>query len=543
MLLIANAVNYDGTDERVDEAWADAVGPPRPDDGRPGAAGSRRWRRPTTSRPRRRTRATGRRRGLPRRGGARQGGDPRRRGLPGRRRRSGSTMPTAGQSRWTSTGCCARSNPSPYMYLLRFDGFDVVGSSPEALVKVNDGQALLHPIAGTRWRGATPEEDDPARRGAARRREGARRAPDAGRPRPQRPGPGLRAGHASRSSTSCPSSATATSCTSCRPSSGGWRRAARRTTCWPRRFPAGTLSGAPKPRAMEIIEELEPTRRGLYGGARRLPGLRRRPRPAIAIRTALLRDGVAYVQAGGGHRRRLRPGGRGHRVAQQGGRRPARGRRRRHAAPGRRLRERGRSRLRARRGPAWSCLCWGCVGAGARAADACRLTWGRVGGAGATSSRPSVLTGRGGAHRPRSPLSLAALAGLGVLLLVGRGPGRAVVGALLVLLGAGTALAAAAAALDLRAAERWRGQAGQSVDARHAGVARHRESRGGRWVGGARRGCSSCAGAGALAVRGGPAGRTPSAATARRARAERRPRDPWRALDRGRRPTLDDLTE
>ena len=65
-------------------------------------------------------------------------------------------------------------------------------------------------------------------------------------------------------------------------------------------FPAGTLSGAPKPRAMEIIEELEPTRRGLYGGAVGYLDFAGDLDLAIAIRTALLRDGVAYVQAGGG---------------------------------------------------------------------------------------------------------------------------------------------------------------------------------------------------------------------------------------------------
>ena len=52
-----------------------------------------------------------------------------------------------------------RANPSPYMYLVRFDGFDIVGSSPEALVKVTDNKVILHPIAGTRPRGATPEQD------------------------------------------------------------------------------------------------------------------------------------------------------------------------------------------------------------------------------------------------------------------------------------------------------------------------------------------------------------------------------------------------
>ena len=65
-------------------------------------------------------------------------------------------------------------------------------------------------------------------------------------------------------------------------------------------FPAGTLSGAPKPRAMEIIDELEPTRRGLYGGIVGYLDFAGDADTAIAIRTALVRDGVAYVQAGAG---------------------------------------------------------------------------------------------------------------------------------------------------------------------------------------------------------------------------------------------------
>ena len=65
-------------------------------------------------------------------------------------------------------------------------------------------------------------------------------------------------------------------------------------------FPAGTLSGAPKPRAMEIIEELEPTRRGLYGGIVGYLDFRGNLDSAIAIRTALIKDGKAYVQAGAG---------------------------------------------------------------------------------------------------------------------------------------------------------------------------------------------------------------------------------------------------
>ena len=93
------------------------------------------------------------------------------------------------------------SNPSPYMYLLNVPDeaggldFSIVGSSPEALVTVKDGRATTHPIAGTRWRGDDRGRRPAAREGAAGGREGTRRAPDAGRPRPQRSGPGLRAGH------------------------------------------------------------------------------------------------------------------------------------------------------------------------------------------------------------------------------------------------------------------------------------------------------------------------------------------------------------
>jgi anthranilate synthase component 1 len=65
-------------------------------------------------------------------------------------------------------------------------------------------------------------------------------------------------------------------------------------------FPAGTLSGAPKPRAMEIIEELEPSRRGIYGGALGYLDFRGNIDTCIAIRTAVIRDGIAYVQAGAG---------------------------------------------------------------------------------------------------------------------------------------------------------------------------------------------------------------------------------------------------
>ena len=114
-------------------------------------------------------------------------------------------------------------------------------------------------------------------------------------------------------------------------------------------FPAGTLSGAPKVRAMELIEELEPTRRGLYGGCVGYLDFAGDLDTAIAIRTALLRDGVAYVQAGAGLVADSEPDDRGHGDAQQGGRRAARRRRRRDAAHRHGERRRANAALAARR--------------------------------------------------------------------------------------------------------------------------------------------------------------------------------------------------
>ncbi|MFC5910369.1 anthranilate synthase component I [Streptacidiphilus monticola] len=192
------------------------------------------------------------------------------------------------------------TNPSPYMYLFRFaQGFDVVGSSPEALVKVEDGRAMVHPIAGTRRRGATPEEDaDLAAELLADPKERAEHLMlvDLGRNDLGRVcAPGsvevVEFMHVERYSHVMHIVSTVTG-----------RVAADRsafdvlTAC----FPAGTLSGAPKPRAMEIIEELEPTRRGLYGGCVGYLDFAGDADTAIAIRTALIRDGRAYVQAGAG---------------------------------------------------------------------------------------------------------------------------------------------------------------------------------------------------------------------------------------------------
>ena len=191
------------------------------------------------------------------------------------------------------------TNPSPYMYLLRLAGFSIVGSSPESLVTVRDGTVTTHPIAGTRWRGADPDEDLLLEKDLlADEKERAEHLMlvDLGRNdvgRVCRPG----SVHVvdffriERYSHVMHLVSTVTG-----------KLADGRTAfdavaaC----FPAGTLSGAPKPRAMELIEELEPTRRGVYGGVVGYLDFAGDADTAIAIRTAMIRDGVAYVQAGGG---------------------------------------------------------------------------------------------------------------------------------------------------------------------------------------------------------------------------------------------------
>jgi len=191
------------------------------------------------------------------------------------------------------------SNPSPYMYLLRFDGFDVVGSSPEAHVKVTGRRALLHPIAGTRWRGATPEQDnalaaellaDPKERSehvmlVDLGRNDLGRVCAAGTVEVPEFARIERYSHVMHIVSTVV---------------GRLRDDRTAFDALAATFPAGTLSGAPKVRAMEIIEELEPTRRGLYGGTVGYFGFAGDMDMAIAIRTALLKDGVAYVGAGAG---------------------------------------------------------------------------------------------------------------------------------------------------------------------------------------------------------------------------------------------------
>ncbi len=191
------------------------------------------------------------------------------------------------------------SNPSPYMYLLRLDGLDIVGSSPEALVRVTDGRALMRPIAGTRPRGETPSRDaelaaellaDPKERSEHVMLVDLARN-DLGRV--CAPGSVDVLDFLAVERFSHVMHLVSTVVGDVRPELSPFDVLA---AC----FPAGTLSGAPKPRAMEIIESLEPARRGLYGGAVGYLDFGGDLDTAIAIRTALVRDGVAYVQAGAG---------------------------------------------------------------------------------------------------------------------------------------------------------------------------------------------------------------------------------------------------
>ena len=197
------------------------------------------------------------------------------------------------------------TNPSPYMYLLQIpDGagetaFSIVGSSPEALVTVQGGWATTHPIAGTRWRGHTEEEDQLLEKELlADEKERAEHLMlvDLGRNYLGRvcvPGT-VRVedySHIERYSHVMHLVSTVTGLLA-----DGRSALDAVTAC----FPAGTLSGAPKVRAMELIEEVEITRRGLYGGVVGYLDFAGNADFAIAIRTALMRNGTAYVQAGGG---------------------------------------------------------------------------------------------------------------------------------------------------------------------------------------------------------------------------------------------------
>ena len=194
----------------------------------------------------------------------------------------------------------ARSiNPSPYMFLLELEGFSLVGASPEIHVRCEDGQVEIRPIAGTSRRGLTPEEDvalekkllaDPKERAehvmlVDLARNDIGRVCDFGSVQVKDLMIIERYSHVMHIVSQVLG-----------------RLAAGRTPYDLMRatFPAGTLTGAPKIRAMQIIAELEQTARGPYGGCMGYFSFNGNLDCCITIRTALLKDGRAYVQAGGG---------------------------------------------------------------------------------------------------------------------------------------------------------------------------------------------------------------------------------------------------
>ncbi len=190
-------------------------------------------------------------------------------------------------------------NPSPYMYFIDLGATQIVGSSPEILVRVKDGKVVLRPIAGTRRRGATADEDqalaeellaDPKERAEHLMlidlgRNDVGRVSIAGSVRVSESFVIERYSHVMHivsqvEGTLAPGL--------------GYMDALKAS------FPAGTVSGAPKIRALEIIQELEPHRRNVYAGAVGWIGWWGDGDTAIAIRTAVIQDGQLHVQAGGG---------------------------------------------------------------------------------------------------------------------------------------------------------------------------------------------------------------------------------------------------
>ncbi|MGB0211447.1 anthranilate synthase component I [Algiphilus sp.] len=192
-----------------------------------------------------------------------------------------------------------RLNPSPYLYCLNLDDHHVVGSSPEILVRVEDGEMHVRPIAGTRPRGATDEEDvrlaeellaDPKELAEHLMlidlgRNDVGRVCETGSVRLTERMLIERYSHVMHIVSNVV---------------GRLPAGTHALDALMAAFPTGTLSGAPKVRAMEIIEELEPVRRGIYGGAVGYIGGGGNLDMAIAIRTAVIHDGRVHVQSGAG---------------------------------------------------------------------------------------------------------------------------------------------------------------------------------------------------------------------------------------------------
>lgn len=190
-------------------------------------------------------------------------------------------------------------NPSPYMFYLDLDGFHVVGASPEILVRQQDGEVTIRPIAGTRPRGKTEAEDlafeaemmaDPKERAEHLMlidlgRNDCGRVAQTGTVHLTEQMIVERFSHVMHITSNVV---------------GKIREELDSIDVLKAAHPAGTLSGAPKIRAMEIIDELEPVKRGVYAGAVGYFGWDDQMDMAIAIRTAVIKDKQMYVQAGAG---------------------------------------------------------------------------------------------------------------------------------------------------------------------------------------------------------------------------------------------------
>lgn len=190
-------------------------------------------------------------------------------------------------------------NPSPYMYYLDLDGFQVVGSSPEILVRLEEGEVTVRPIAGTRPRGKNADEDlqlekellaDPKELAEHLMlidlgRNDAGRIAETGTVELTEKMIVERYSHVMHIVSNV---------------TGKLKKGMGAIDVLKATFPAGTVSGAPKVRAMEIIDELEPSKRGVYSGAVGYISWSGDMDTAIAIRTAVIKDHTLYIQAGAG---------------------------------------------------------------------------------------------------------------------------------------------------------------------------------------------------------------------------------------------------
>ena len=190
-------------------------------------------------------------------------------------------------------------NPSPYMFYLHLGDFQIVGASPEILVRLEQDTVTLRPIAGTRRRGATPEEDralevellaDPKERAEHLMlidlgRNDVGRVAQIGSVKMTENMIVERYSHVMHIVSNV---------------EGKIKPGMSAMNLLRATFPAGTVTGAPKVRAMEVIDELETSKRGVYAGAVGYLGFNGNMDLAIAIRTAVIKDGMLYVQAAAG---------------------------------------------------------------------------------------------------------------------------------------------------------------------------------------------------------------------------------------------------